>query len=254
MNSVVPFRRRLLLAAVACLAVHAHAAQVSVAVASNFAQPMQEIAAAFEQSSGHRVVLAFGSSGRFYAQVRNGAPYQLLLSADEDIPARLEGEGLALEGTRFTYARGRLALWSATPGKVDAQGKVLRNGDFRRLAVASPRLAPYGAAAMQVIDRLGLAKQLQARIVQGENIAQAHQFVATGNAELGFVAWSQVQSQGRIGAGSGWLVPAEMHAPIRQDAVLLRTARDQPQALALAAFLRSETARTIIRRHGYELD
>jgi molybdate transport system substrate-binding protein len=254
MNSAVPIRRRLLLAAVACVAVPAQAAQVSVAVASNFAQPMQEIAAAFEQSSGHRVVLSLGSSGRFYAQVRNGAPFHLLLSADQEIPARLESEGLAVEGSRFTYARGRLALWSATPNRVDAQGKVLRSGDFRRLALASPRLAPYGTAAMQVIDRLGLSKQLQPRIVEGENIAQAHQFVATGNAELGFVAWSQVQSQGRIAAGSGWLVPAEMHAPIRQDAVLLRAARDQPQALALAVFLRGEAARAIIRRHGYELD
>ena len=246
--------RLLCLAILSVLCLPARAADVSVAVAANFAAPMQELAAAFERASGHRAVVSLGSTGRFYTQVRNGAPFQLMLSADDETPARLEQEGLAVAGSRFTYATGRLALWSATPGVVDAQGEVLRRGGFARLAVADPKLAPYGAAAMQVLERLGLAAQLQPRLVYGENIAQAHQFVASGNAQLGLVAWSQVQAQGRIASGSGWQVPAQWHAPLRQDAVLLLPGREQPAALALAAFLRSEAARAIIRRHGYELD
>jgi molybdate transport system substrate-binding protein len=253
MNSALPPSRVLALA-LACVAAHVQAAQVSVAVASNFALPMQEIAAAFGQATGHRAVLSLGSTGRFYAQVRNGAPYHLLLAADAETPARLEREGLAVAKSRFTYARGRLVLWSADPHAVDAQGKVLRKGTFKRLALASPQLAPYGAAAMQAIDRLGLAAHLQPRIVQGENIAQAHQFVATGNAELGFVAWSQVQSHGRLASGSAWQVPGELHAPILQDAVVLQAGQGRAEVRALADFLRSEPARAIIRRHGYELD
>jgi molybdate transport system substrate-binding protein len=253
MNSALPLSRVLALA-LACVAPHVHAAQVSVAVASNFALPMQEIATAFEQATGHRAVLSLGSTGRFDAQVRSGAPFQLLLAADAETPARLEREGFAVANTRFTYARGRLVLWSANPHAVDAQGKVLREGAFKWLALANPQLAPYGAAAMQVIDRLGLAARLQPRIVQGENIAQAHQFVATGNAELGFVAWSQVQSNGRLASGSAWRVPGDLHAPILQDAVMLLPGKGRAEVHALAEFLRSEPARAIIRRHGYELD
>ena len=245
---------RLALCAMLILASPVRAADVSVAVASNFAAPMQEIAAAFERATGHRAVVAIGSTGRFYSQVRNGAPFQLLLSADDETPARLEREGLAVAGTRFTYAIGRLVLWSASADRVDPRGEVLRQDGIDRLAIADPRIAPYGAAAMQVLEHLGLARQLSPRLVQGESIAQTHQFVATGNAALGFVAWSQVQAQGRLASGSGWLVPAGMHAPLRQDAVLLQPGRDRPAALALAAFLRSDAARTIIRAHGYELE
>ena len=245
---------RLALCAMLILASPVRAADVSVAVASNFAAPMQEIAAAFERATGHRAVVAIGSTGRFYSQVRNGAPFQVLLSADDETPARLEREGLAVAGTRFTYAIGRLVLWSASADRVDPRGEVLRQDGIDRLAIADPRIAPYGAAAMQVLEHLGLARQLSPRLVQGESIAQTHQFVATGNAALGFVAWSQVQAQGRLASGSGWLVPAGMHAPLRQDAVLLQPGRDRPAALALAAFLRSDAARTIIRAHGYELE
>jgi molybdate transport system substrate-binding protein len=230
----------------------ARAAGVSVAVAANFAAPMQKIARAFEQDTGHKALLAFGATGKFYALIRNGAPFQLLLAADDETPARLEKEGLAVSGSRFTYATGRLVLWSRTPGLVDQQGEVLRRGGFERLAVADPRLAPYGAAAMQVLGQLGLLQQLQPRLVQGQSIAQTYQFVATGNAALGFVALSQVMTEGQVREGSAWIVPLSLHAPLRQDAVLLAAGRDKPAATALMAYLKGEKARGIMRAYGYE--
>ncbi|HSW18921.1 MAG TPA: molybdate ABC transporter substrate-binding protein [Ramlibacter sp.] len=242
----------LLAAAMAAGALPARAAEVAVAVAANFAAPMQQIAQAFEAATGHKAVLSIGSTGRFYAQIRNGAPFALLLAADDETPARLEKEGLALPGTRFTYAIGRLALWSASPTGVDAQGEVLRKGDFQRLAIADPRLAPYGAAAVEAMQRLGVFAAIEPRIVQGESVGQAYQFVATGNAALGFVALSQVQSGGRIVRGSAWIVPAHLHKPLRQDAVLLPAGRAQEAPKLLAAFLRGEEARAIMRGYGYE--
>ncbi len=236
-----------------CTAAPVQAAEVSVAVAANFAAPMQKIAAAFEQDTGHRAVLSFGSTGAFYAQVRNGAPFQVLLSADAHTAARLEQEGRAVAGTRFTYATGRLVLWSRDAGRVDERGEVLKSGRFARLALADPKIAPYGAAAAEVLDQLGLRATLAPRIVQGENIAKTFQFVATGNAELGFVALSQVWADGRLARGSAWIVPASLHAPIRQDAVLLGPGRDQPAALALLAYLRGDKARALIRGFGYDL-
>ena len=191
------------------IGVAAQAAEVTVAVAANFAAPMQKIAAAFERDSGHRVVLAFGSTGKFYAQIRQGAPFAVRLAADPDTPARLVHEGLGSADSRFTYAIGRLALWSRQAGVVDAQGAVLKSGSFDRLALADPKLAPYGAAAMQTLERLGLLAQLRPKLVQGDSIGQAYQFVATGNAALGFVALSQLMLDGQIGAGSAWIVPAD---------------------------------------------
>ena len=229
----------------------AQGAEVGVAVAANFTAPMQKIAEAFEKASGHKAVLAFGATGAFYAQIRNGAPFQVLLAADAKTPERLEQEGLAVAGTRFTYATGQLALWSADPGRVDAQGAVLRASSFERLAIANPKLAPYGAAAMQTLDKLDLLPALRAKIVQGENIAQTFQFVASGNAALGFVALSQVLAREPGARGSVWIVPAALHAPIRQDAVLLGPGRDQAAASALLAFLKSEAARAVIREYGY---
>lgn len=229
------------------------AAEVSVAVAANFTAPMQKIAAAFEQDSGHQARLAFGSTGRFYAQIRHGAPFQLLLAADDETPARLEREGLGLAGSRFTYAIGRLVLWSPQPGLVDDQGLVLSQGRFDKLALADPKLAPYGAAAIESLTRLGLLQRLQARLVQGENIAQAYQFVASGNAELGLLAWSQLHVDGRLLAGSAWILPARLHRPIRQDAVLLTPGKDNPAALALLRYLQGDKARAIVRAYGYEL-
>jgi molybdate transport system substrate-binding protein len=231
----------------------ARAAEVQVAVAANFTAPMQKIAQAFEQDSGHRATLAFGSTGKFYAQIRNGAPFQLLLAADDSTPARLVAEGLGLADSRFTYATGKLVLWSRQPGLVDAQGAVLKAGSFERLALADPKLAPYGAAAMQVLSGLGLLPALAPKLVQGESIAQAYQFIATGNAALGFVALSQVYADGRIGEGSAWIVPAALHAPIRQDALLLNSGKDNAAALALLRYLRGDKARAIIRAYGYDV-
>lgn len=230
----------------------AAAAEVEVAVAANFTAPMKEIAAAFERETGHRAILSFGASGKFYAQVRNGAPFEVLLAADGTVPARLEADGLAVGGTRFTYAVGRLALWSPKPGVVDAGGLVLRRPDLAHVAIANPRSAPYGAAALEVLQNLGLARALGAKLVQGENIAQAHQFVSTGNAELGFVAVSQVYRDGRLTGGSGWIVPAALHQPIRQDALVLARARGNPAAHALIRYLASGKAKGIIRSYGYE--
>lgn len=231
-----------------------HAAEVQVAVAANFSAPMQKIAQAFEQDTGHQARLAFGSTGKFYAQIKNGAPFQLLLAADDTTPARLVAEGLGLADSRFTYAIGRLVLWSKLPDLVDAQGAVLRKaGAFERIALADPKLAPYGAAAVQALGKLGLLQALTPKFVQGESIAQTYQFIATENAALGFVALSQVQVDGRIAQGSAWLVPAQLHAPIRQDALLLNAGRGNPAAAALLQYLRADKARAIIRAHGYEL-
>lgn len=231
-----------------------HAAEVQVAVAANFSAPMQKIAQAFEQDTGHQARLAFGSTGKFYAQIRNGAPFQLLLAADDTTPARLVAEGLGLADSRFSYATGRLVLWSKQPGLVDAQGAVLKNaGSFERIALADPKLAPYGAAAVQALGKLGLLEALAPKFVQGESIAQTYQFIATENAALGFVALSQVQVDGRVAQGSAWLVPAHLHEPIRQDALLLKAGLGNPAAVALLQYLRGDKARAIIRTYGYEL-
>ena len=235
------------------LAMCAQAAEVSVAVAANFAAPMQKIAMAFEQDTGHKAVLSIGSTGKFYAQIRNGAPFQVLLSADDETPARLDREGAAVSGSRFTYANGRLALWSRQPGLVDGKGDVLKIGKFDRIALADPKLAPYGRAAVEVLQGLGLTSALAPKIVQGENIAQTYQFVATGNAELGLVALSQVLVDGKLTQGSAWTVPSSLHAPIRQDAVLLSAGKDSAAAAALMTYLRSDKARAVILSFGYEL-
>jgi len=246
------FFLRALLLAILSIAT-AQADEVKVAVASNFTGPMQVISVLFERDTGHKLSLAFGSTGKFYAQIVNGAPFEILLAADDETPARLLREGGGVGGSNFTYAIGKLVLWSADPKRVDARGEVLQRGDFRHLAVANPKTAPYGAAAMQAMGKLGVLETLQPKFVQGENIGQTHQFVATGAAELGFVAYSQVISNGRIGAGSGWLVPASLHDAIRQDAILLAKGKDKPAALALLQYLKGETAQTVIKSFGYAL-
>jgi molybdate transport system substrate-binding protein len=229
----------------------AAAAEVQVAVAANFAAPMQKIAASFEHDTGHKAQLAFGSTGKFYAQIRNGAPFEVFLSADNETPARLEKDGLGVAGTRFTYAIGTLVLWSPKPGVVDSQGEVLHKGVFAHIALANPRLAPYGAAAVEVLNKLGIYAALKPKLVEGENIGQAYQFVATRNAELGFVALSQVMKDGKINDGSAWIVPAALHTPIRQDAVILSGAKNNAAALALMNYLKQDKARTIIQAYGY---
>jgi molybdate transport system substrate-binding protein len=240
------------LAVVTCLGT-AHAGEVQVAVAANFAGPMEKLAEQFQKDTGHKAVVASGATGKFYAQIRNGAPFEVLLSADDETPARLEAEGQVVAKSRFTYAVGRLVLWSAKANYVDATGAVLKTGAFTHLAIANPKTAPYGAAAVAVIDKLGLTARLQPRLVQGENIAQAFQFASTGNAELGFVAQAQVWRDGKFTAGSGWIVPATMHAPIRQDAALLTRGAKNPAAQALLDYLRSDKAKALIRAYGYEV-
>jgi len=227
--------------------------EVQVAVAANFAAPMQQIAAAFEKDTGHRAVLSFGSTGKFHAQIRHGAPFAVLLAADDETPAQLVKDGLAVAGSRFTYAVGQLVLWSSQPGLVDDQGKVLHQTLPGKLAIADPKLAPYGAAALQTLERLGLLGPLRAQLVTGENIGQAYQFVASGNAALGFVALSQLMADGRIAAGSWWRVPGDWHTPIRQDAVLLKKGEHLAAARAFLRHLRSEASRETLRAHGYRI-
>lgn len=250
----MPAKPCLVLTFLLILASHcARGADVQVAVAANFSEPMRRIAVLFEGATGHRARLSFGASGMFYAQIRAGAPFDILLSADQKIPAALLDEGFALPGTRRTYARGRLVLWSADPQLVGAGPEVLSQPGWRHLALANPQLAPYGAAAAQTIDKLGLREALAPRLVQGENISQTYQFIATGNAELGFVAWSQVIGKdGQVASGSAWLVPANLHKPILQDLVLLNPARGNPAAHALLQFLQTPAVTALIRDSGYE--
>lgn len=232
-----------------------HAAALQIAVAANFALPAQKIARAFERETGQRLSIALGSTGKFYAQIRHGAPFALLLAADSETPERLVREGWAVAESRVTYAVGQLVLWSAQPGLVDEQGDVLvrmaRGQLPGKLALADPRLAPYGAAAQQALAQLGLAEALRPHLVLGENIAQAHQFVKSGNAVLGLLALSQVMEDGRIAHGSAWRVPAPLHTPIRQDAVLLKAGATDPTARAFLRYLRSDAARAVIAAHGY---
>lgn len=235
------------------LSLTASAETVQVAVAANFTAPMQQIAADFEKDTGHKAVLSFGATGKFYAQITNGAPFEVFLAADDETPAKLEKELLIAPHSRFTYAIGKLVLWSAQEGKVDAKGEVLKTGEFKHLSIANPKTAPYGAAAVEVLKKLGASERVEGRIVQGENIAQAHQFVATGNAELGFVALSQVYKDGKITSGSAWIVPSNLYAPIRQDAAILAKGLHNPAAKALADYLKTDKARAVIKSYGYEL-
>lgn len=224
------------------------AGELRVAVASNFADAAREVGSAFEAASAHRATFSVGSTGQLFTQIANGAPFDVFLAADQERPARAVAEGLAVAASRFTYARGRLALYSRDPGRV-AGPDTLRSGSFTRLAIANPDTAPYGAAAVAVMTALGVLDTVQGRIVRGANIAQAYQFVVTGNAELGFVALSQIL---RHGEGSRWLVPADLHDPIAQDAVLLTGAVDRDAARAFLAFLRGPETAAVLEKYGYE--
>jgi molybdate transport system substrate-binding protein len=249
--------RRLLLIGALCALVWTAPARaadpvVRVAVAANFATPLKLLMRRFEQESGYQALLSVGATAKLYAQIQSGAPFDVLLAADTDTPVRLEQEHAAVPGSRFTYATGRLILWSAQGNTVDAHGDVLKNGDFKHLAIAAPQLAPYGAAALQTLTRLGHLERLRPRLVMGESIGQTYSFVASGNAELGFVALSQVYENGQLTGGSGWIVPTHLHSPLRQEAVLLARAKNNPAAIALLAFLKSDSSRTVIRSFGYE--
>lgn len=229
------------------------AEMVRAGVAANFSAAMKSIATAFEQDTGHQVQLVFGSSGKLYAQIMNGAPYQVFLSADSIKPEKLEQQGRALAGSRFTYARGSLVLWSAEPEVIDNNASMLEIGDFNYIAIANHRLAPYGVAARKVMENIRLWDKLKNKLVTGENISQTYQFVSTGNAELGFVALSQVMSAGKIHRGSSWVVPQTYHDPILQDAVLLTNGKNNAAAVALLDYLKSDRAVALIKSFGYQL-
>ncbi|GAB3386710.1 molybdate ABC transporter substrate-binding protein [Azotobacter armeniacus] len=235
------------------IACAAQAAEVQIAVAANFTAPIKEIAVQFEKDTGHKIVTSFGPTGGFYTQIHNGAPFAVFLSADDSTPERLEKEGATVPGSRFTYAFGRLALWSAKPGYVDDQGEVLKKNAFKHLAIGNPKTAPYGLAATQVLAKLGLTDQVAPKYVEGTNITQTYQFVATGNAELGLVALSQVSKDGKLTGGSAWIVPANFHEPIRQDAVILAKGKDNPAAQALVDYLKGPKAAEVIKAYGYDL-
>lgn len=231
----------------------AWADEVQVAVAANFTAPIQAIAQDFEKDTGHKLVAAYGATGQFYAQIKNGAPFEVFLAADDSTPAKLEQERETVAGSRFTYAIGTLALWSAKPGYVDDKGAVLKSNDYKHLSIANPKTAPYGLAATQVLDKLQLTEATKGKIVEGQNITQAFQFVSTGNAELGFVALSQIYKDGKVENGSAWIVPADLHEPIRQDAVILNKGKDNPAAKALVDYLKSAKAAALIKSYGYEI-
>lgn len=244
--------RLLIILLLITLSPHGRAGEVRAAVAANFSVPVQAIARSFETDSGHTLKLSFGSTGKFYSQIKAGAPFDVLLAADDETPARMAGEGLADPGSRFTYAIGRLALWSKNPGYVDAGGDVLRSR-FGKLAIANPRLAPYGLAARETLAGLGLWDGVRDRVVMGESITQTLQFIDTGNADLGFIALSQIMKDGKLGEGSAWLVPPHLYRPLRQDAVVLAHPSDKAAAEAFLKYLKSEKARAVIRGFGYAL-
>jgi molybdate transport system substrate-binding protein len=228
------------------------AAEVKVAVAANFAQTMKEISTVFEKDTGHKLAITQGSTGKLYAQISQGAPFEVFLSADDETPEKLITEGKAIAGTRFTYAIGRLALWSPNPDLVNEGGQVLKTDKFRYVAIANARVAPYGRAAVQVMQKLGVLSSIEPRVVQGESITQTFQFVSTGNAQLGFVALSQITENGKLKSGSAWIVPENMHEQLRQDAVLLNPGKDSAAATSFLNFLKSDKAKTIITAHGYQ--
>lgn len=240
-------------AATLLVCTNALADEVQVAVAANFTAPIQAIAKDFEKDTGHKLVASFGATGQFYAQINNGAPFEVFLAADDSTPAKLEQEKQTVEGSRFTYAIGTLALWSAKPGYVDAQGEVLKKNDYKHLSIANPKTAPYGLAATQVLAKLNLTEATKGKLVEGQNITQAFQFVSTGNAELGFVALSQISKDGKVENGSAWIVPSSLHDPIRQDAVILNKGKDNPAAKAFIDYLKGPKATAVIKSYGYEI-
>lgn len=231
----------------------AWADEVQVAVAANFTAPIQAIAKDFEKDTGHKLVAAYGATGQFYAQIKNGAPFEVFLAADDSTPAKLEKEGDSVPGSRFTYAIGSLVLWSANTGYLDGSDAALKAGQFKHLSIANPKAAPYGLAATQVLDKLGLSEAVKGKLVEGQNITQAHQFVSTGNAELGFVALSQVYQDGKLSSGSAWIVPEAMYDPIRQDALILKPGANNPAATALVEYLKGPEAAKVIESFGYKL-
>ena len=232
-------------------ATNLRAEEALVAVAANFSAPMQQIAASFQKDTGHQLKLSFGATGGIYAQIKNGGPFDVFLSADQITPQKLEAEGLGVAATRFNYATGQLVLWSKQDGLVDDKGQVLRGKNIQRIALANPKLAPYGVAAWETMTALGLLEELKPKMVQGDNIAQTYQFVSTQNAQVGFVALSQVFANGQLTSGSAWIVPPHLYKPIRQDVILLKNGKDNSAAKALLMYLKGEKAKAVMKSYGY---
>lgn len=232
----------------ALIPINLEAGEVSVAVSANFSEPLKKIAEAFKKETGHELIISPGASGKFYSQIREGAPFEVLLSADQEYPKKLVLDKLAIAETQFTYAVGRLVLWSPQDKFVDSKGAVLKSKSFTHIAAANPKLAPYGAAAKEVLEKEGLWKTVESKVVYGENIAQTYQFVSTGNAELGFVAMSQIIKNVK---GSYWRIPQSQYAPIKQDAILLNKGKNNRAARQFLDFLKSKNVRSIISEFGY---
>lgn len=232
-------------------ATNLRAEEALVAVAANFSAPMQQIAASFQKDTGHQLRMSYGATGGFYAQIKNGGPFDVFLSADQITPQKLEAEGLGVALTRFNYATGQLVVWSKQDGLVDDKGQVLRNKNIQRIAMANPKLSPYGVAAWETMTALGLLEELKPKIVQGDSIAQTYQFVSTQNAQVGFVALSQVFANGQLTSGSGWIVPPHLYKPIRQDVILLKNGKDNLAAKAFLIYLKGEKAKAVMKSYGY---
>ena len=235
---------------VSAFAPAADAAQTHVAVAANFTEPAREIAALFQQKTGHEAILIFGASGAFYAQITHGAPFEVFLSADEERPRLAVENGFAVPESRFTYAIGKLVLWSKVVDVTNGEA-ALKAGNFSKLSIANPTSAPYGSAAVETLKALGVFDALQPKIVQGNSIAQAFQFVDTKNAEVGFVALAQLYG---IADGTRWIVPSNLHSPIRQDAVLLKNGANDEASKAFLAFLKGPEAHAVIEKYSYTLE
>jgi molybdate transport system substrate-binding protein len=237
---------------VCLMTANAQAAEIKVAVASNFANVLKEIAVEFQKDTGHQLAITPGATGKFYAQISNGAPFDVFLSADDETPRKLAQEGKAITSSQFTYAIGRLALWSPNPEMVDKNADILKTDKFKFIAIANAKVAPYGQAAVQTMQKLGVLTKIEPRVVQGESIAQTYQFVSTGNAQLGFVALSQIFEHGKIKTGSAWIVPEEMHEQLKQDAVILQTCKQTSVCQDLMDYLKSDKAKKMMASYGYK--
>lgn len=232
----------------------ARAADVNLAVAANFTAPMDKISKKFTEKTGHKLLISYGSTGKLFAQIKNGAPFEVFLSADQEHPKKMIQDGSAVAGSERTYAVGKLVLWSPKAKVVDADGNILKKGAFKHLSIAQSKLAPYGAAAQQVLEKMGIWEKLQGRLVMGESITQAHQFVATGNAEIGFIALSQIKKESERIEGSYWLVPPSLYSTLQQDVVLLMKGKESAAAKQFLEFLKSDEGKLIIQKSGYDLE
>jgi len=229
------------------------AGQVNVAVAGNFFKPIKVLASAFELKSGHQVILSTASTGKLYAQINNGAPFELFFAADQRRPSTLVRDNLAVANSQFTYAKGQLVLWSKDINAVDSQGNILHSLGLARLAIANPKAAPYGEQAINALQKMGIYQQIATKLVEGQNIGQTYQYISSGSVLMGIVALSQVMVDGHINAGSYWVIPRDFYQPIQQDAVLLEKGKNNPVAHAFVNYLKSADALKIIRSFGYEV-